>query len=97
MKDTFKEEKEILDALLVNVEMLESYNNLIYEKLRDVEEEVGKVGKEDNKDKLLLTLFTITRDIKDYLTLCNTITDKKEMIQEQAQAVYNMLANKKGS
>ncbi len=97
MKDNFKEEKEILDALLVNVEMLESYNNLIYEKLKDVEEEVGKVGKEDNKDKLLLTLFTITRDIKDYLTLCNTITDKKEMIQEQAQAVYNMLANKKGS
>lgn len=97
MKDDFKEEKEILDALLVNVEMLESYNNLIYEKLRDVEEEVGKVGKEDNKDKLLLTLFTITKDIKDYLTLCNTITDKKEQIEEQAQAVYNMLTNKKGS
>lgn len=97
MKDDFKEEKEILDALLVNVEMLESYNNLIYEKLRDVEEEVGKVGKEDTSDKLLLTLFTITKDIKDYLTLCNTITDKKEQIEEQAQAVYNMLANKKGS
>lgn len=94
MKNNFKEEKDILDALLVNVEMLESYNNLIYEKLRDVEEIANKVGKEDDQGKLLLSIYSISKDVKDYLTLCNTITDKKEMIQEQAQAVYTMLANR---
>lgn len=94
MKNNFTEEKEILDALLVNVEMLESYNNLIYEKLKNVEEEANKVGKDDDQGKLLLSIYSISRDIKDYLTLCNTITDKKEMIQEQAQAVYTMLANR---
>ena len=94
MKNNFTEEKEILDALLVNVEMLESYNNLIYEKLRDVEEIANKVGKEDDQGKLLLSIYSISKDVKDYLTLCNTITDKKEMIQEQAQAVYTMLANR---
>lgn len=94
MKNNFKEEKDILDALLVNVEMLESYNNLIYEKLRDVEEIANKVGKEDDQGKLLLSIYSISKDVKDYLTLCNTITYKKEMIQEQAQAVYTMLVNR---
>lgn len=90
----YKKEKDILDAILVNLEMLESYNNLINEKLIDLEEIARTTAKESSKGKLLLYISNINKDIKNYVTLSNSITDKKDMIQEQVNALFNMLTEK---
>ena len=81
-KDLFLEDatEDLLDFVFIELEKIESFNKLVYDKLEEV--------KSGNEKEPLITLYNINRNIDAYITLNTSISESIFTIEEKLKQVY---------
>lgn len=94
-EETIKEVNELIDGLLIANDTIASYNNLIHDKLEQIQKLCNSIDG-TNLDATLLNVYSINRNLKDYITLSNSLLDKKAEVENHAKQVLEVIL-KKGS
>ena len=87
IKEEFLKAKDEIDKISVNSEVIEHLNQLINEKLDDINE----INYTDNKEEEIKQIYNVLRYSSNYVTLNHLISSELIKINESVNILYELV------
>lgn len=87
IKEEFLKAKDEIDKISVNSEVIEHLNQLINEKLDDINE----INYTDNKEEEIKQIYNVLRYSSNYVTLNHLISGELIKINESVNILYELV------